>query len=228
MTGVTHPSESYATRYFSNAVSEFTLSMPDPKHSSDSSQDSGSTGQFIDWLTNDWLVNLNQDLKHHMRPSFQPARLDRESLLKKREKEFALGRVCAESQLLLLGENGSVGVNDDRSPSWPNGFTGSITHSQNWTWATVASTDTTRSIGIDTEKIVDAKVRREVQNQIVNPAEWDQILRNDADPDALFSAVFSAKESVYKCCFPIVRQYFGFQCAVVESMGAEYFDFRLT
>jgi hypothetical protein len=49
----------------------------------------------------------------------------------KRRAEFAAGRVCARSALAELGAPlAPLGVRPDRSPDWPAGLTGSITHTQ--------------------------------------------------------------------------------------------------
>lgn len=138
----------------------------------------------------------------------------------KRQLEFRNGRRCAESLLKRLGTTEQVLVNDDRSPAWPIRFAGSISHSKNWIWAVVAEQNQLVSVGIDTEPIIDQKTREEIILEIVTPSEWEACRDSDLTPDQIFSIVFSAKEAFYKCCYPIVKQYFGFEHAVVESIEA--------
>ncbi|MFK7769338.1 MAG: 4'-phosphopantetheinyl transferase [Mariniblastus sp.] len=137
-----------------------------------------------------------------------------------RQKEFQLGRAIAEYQLAKLGHpnsTGSIGVNDDRSPNWPLGFVGSISHSKNWIWASVAKTEHLRSIGIDTESIASERTLRQVQREIGTLDEW--AIAGDAGLDLVttFTVVFSAKEAFYKCLYPLEKIFFGFEEAKVVS-----------
>ena len=140
----------------------------------------------------------------------------------KRSNEFKLGRCVAESQLANLGhENpaGSIGVNDDRSPCWPVGFTGSISHSERWLWASVCESKFIRSIGVDTEVIASADTRRQVQSEIADEKEWGLASQMGFDPETTFTIVFSAKEAFYKCLYPLDQNYFGFEDAKVTSVS---------
>ena len=65
-----------------------------------------------------------------------------------RTAEFNAGRFCAQQALSTWNQDGPVGKADDRSPIWPEGFTGSISHSKNWVWASVAKSDQVLSVGI--------------------------------------------------------------------------------
>jgi 4'-phosphopantetheinyl transferase EntD len=69
----------------------------------------------------------------------------------KRRDEFLLGRLCASlaheihlgSELLLLPRS------SDRSPLWPLGVIGSITHNQFWVGAAVSQSKILLGVGID-------------------------------------------------------------------------------
>ena len=66
----------------------------------------------------------------------------------RRQREFAEGRACARTLLDRFGNWEEVGVAEDRSPIWPHGFTGSISHSNSWVWTAVAESDNAASLGI--------------------------------------------------------------------------------
>ncbi|WP_157665018.1 4'-phosphopantetheinyl transferase family protein [Mariniblastus fucicola] len=137
----------------------------------------------------------------------------------KRQREFALGRRCAESLLKKLGNAEQVWTNSDRSPAWPQGFAGSISHSTNWTWAAVVEQSEALSVGVDTESIVTAETRDRVLFEIAADDEWKICKRFDLSAEQMFTLVFSAKEAFFKCCYPQVKQFFGFEHAVVDAIG---------
>ena len=55
-----------------------------------------------------------------------PFSLDR--AVAKRKAEFIAGRIACRRLLDSYGNSGQVSINADRSPAWPDGFTGSISH----------------------------------------------------------------------------------------------------
>jgi 4'-phosphopantetheinyl transferase EntD len=120
-----------------------------------------------------------------------------------------------------MGNGDQVWKNPDRSPAWPNGFAGSISHSENWTWASVGRTQEVTSIGVDTEVVVLPETREQVALEIAAESEWQLFRTLDLSPEQIFSVVFSAKEAFYKCCYPIVKQYFGFEHATVVMASAD-------
>ena len=146
----------------------------------------------------------------------------------KREHEFKLGRHCAESQLRQLGEDSAVEVNSDRSPAWPEGFVGSISHSSKWAWAAVARQNELRSIGVDTEVVAGAVTMQELQHEIATGNEWEIAAATGLTPRQCFSVIFSAKEAFYKCWYPVNPKYFDFKDAVVESASSECLRIRST
>ena len=137
----------------------------------------------------------------------------------KRQREFQQGRRSAHSLLEQLGCLKHVGVNIDRSPEWPLGFAGSISHSQHWMWTVAGIKSQLLSVGIDTEPVVGRETRRELSTEIASDAEWRLLRGMGLDAQQQFSIVFAAKEAFYKCCHPIVKQYFGFEHAVVDEVS---------
>lgn len=136
----------------------------------------------------------------------------------KRVREFTRGRTTAGTLLSQFGETGKVGVADDRSPSWPNGFVGSISHSSSLVWVVVARESAIASVGIDTEQVADGKTQIELRPEIATPQEWSIADSMGLSPEATFTLVFSAKEAFYKCCYPLSQLYFGFKDVAVQAV----------
>ena len=144
----------------------------------------------------------------------------------KRKNEFILGRICASkaheactSGLELL----SLPINEDRSPAWPLGITGSITHNQLWVGAAVAKNSELLGVGIDLELKGRAKLKlashiRSSKDILIHPNFTDE---------ELLTLIFSCKESLYKALNPIVKKYFGFKDAYLGSVDYERGSFTI-
>jgi 4'-phosphopantetheinyl transferase EntD len=131
-----------------------------------------------------------------------------------RAVEFAAGRDCARKALAALGVPPvPVLPAPDRSPIWPPGVVGSITHCAGYAAAVVGLSSEVTSIGVDAEP--NRPLPGRVCERIAHPAElrwlrsaprrgvhWDRLL-------------FSAKESVYKAWAPLTGAWLGFLDATV-------------
>ncbi|HEU5058973.1 MAG TPA: 4'-phosphopantetheinyl transferase superfamily protein [Kofleriaceae bacterium] len=137
----------------------------------------------------------------------------------KRRREFAAGRALARQALARLGvpaEACRLEPDEHGLPRWPAGLVGSITHAGGWCAAAVARAGEVRSLGIDGEDLARAPGRPDWLHLVLRPAERDALA--DLDPDAVGPRallIFSAKESFYKCQFPLTRARLGFQDAEV-------------
>jgi enterobactin synthetase component D len=117
-----------------------------------------------------------------------------------RQLEFIAGRVAAREALRSAGLAAppTIAMGADRAPVWPVGYVGSITHSAGSAWAVAAPDTRLRAVGIDLERVVDAQLMREIGDQVMTRD--DALLALPHWPATrLFSLVFSAKESTYKC-----------------------------
>jgi len=153
------------------------------------------------WSVEAWLASQQPSLHELLPPQLAKA-------VPKRQAEFVAGRLCAMEALRAAGCIDVVppGIHADRSPVWPEGFVGSITHAEGFASAAVAPCSRVRGIGIDSERIMNEATAAETAAVIVSEAEQSILL--ESGPNGISRAqrvtlVFSAKESVYKCLYPL-------------------------
>jgi enterobactin synthetase component D len=149
----------------------------------------------------------------------------------KRRLEFLAGRHCARCALEhLTGVRPVVPVARaaSREPVWPPGVVGSITHTAGFASAAVAWTRHASAIGIDTEQIVSNERGDRVAPEVLLPAER-RLLGTYLDSGPATTVAFSAKESLYKCLYPIIRRYFHYPDAALArvDLAAGTFEIRL-
>jgi 4'-phosphopantetheinyl transferase EntD len=143
---------------------------------------------------------------------------------RKRSADFAAGRLCARRALADLGiVDFPIGVNTDRSPRWPPGIAGSISHTEGYCCAVAAEAHVFGSIGIDVEIL--GRVDSAVAALVFTPAEtaFLSTLASAARTRAA-TIIFSAKEAFYKCQYAIAHQWLDFHDVSVEfasPSGAE-------
>lgn len=127
-----------------------------------------------------------------------------------RRREFAAGRACARRGLEALAMPvAAIPADADRVPLWPEGVVGSISHSAETAIAALGSTEDWAAIGIDIERRSD--VGTDIARTVCTPEEWEQ---NALHKDFI-ALMFSAKESVFKCVFPLERRFLDFQNVVI-------------
>ncbi|WP_203990774.1 4'-phosphopantetheinyl transferase family protein [Micromonospora lutea] len=131
-----------------------------------------------------------------------------------RRRDFTAGRVCARRAMAALGlPPVAVPAAPDRSPVWPAGTVGTITHTHGYCAAAVARSDEIRAVGMDAEqhRELSAGVRR----LICLPDEHEQIARLPTGV-SWPAVIFSAKETVYKVWHPVVGSWLDFHDALVR------------
>jgi 4'-phosphopantetheinyl transferase EntD len=146
----------------------------------------------------------------------------------KRRREFTLGRNLARRAFAQLGIEGFALLSDaDRVPRWPEGVVGSISHCAGCCAVVVTKRGSILSLGLDVERaepLDDALLAR-----ICIPRELERA-RALPPPEGVDwgKLVFSAKESAYKCYFPLTRTLLGFRDMEIEfSADAGSFHARL-
>ena len=132
-----------------------------------------------------------------------------------RVEQFTAGRVCSRIALGRFGVAATTPIprGEDRAPIWPDGFTGSISHTDTWCAAAVARRVDVRCVGIDLEPATPLK--ESLWRRVCTADERDR-LRSLPDSGLMGKILFSAKEAVYKCQYPITGQFLGFHAVDLE------------
>ncbi|GIG40339.1 4'-phosphopantetheinyl transferase family protein [Cellulomonas phragmiteti] len=141
-----------------------------------------------------------------------------------RRAEYAAVRACARDALEALGAGRpAVPSSPDRSPVWPAGVVGALTHCDGYRAAAVARAEAWLGVGIDAEPL--APLPDGVAALVMSDDERRALARVDPAlcPDRV---LFSAKESVYKVWSPLVRTWLGFEDVRV-SLGEGTFSAHL-
>ena len=139
----------------------------------------------------------------------------------KRRREFRLGRAAANKALRsLLGDAPPVLKEEHREPLWPGGVRGSITHSNNWGLAAVVPAHKYLGLGLDLEFLSarqqEGSQRAELVKRICHAEEAAWVDEHPEQRELRATMLFSAKESVFKAFFPLIRKYIGFKDVVLS------------
>jgi enterobactin synthetase component D len=147
-----------------------------------------------------------------------------ERAVARRQIEWILSRHCVRLACHELGVYPlpTLLSRADRSPIWPSGVVGSLTHTEGFVSAAVARESEVRGLGIDSECIMSEAVAEQVRAEICVPAETLAMGRMDAASALRYlTLVFSAKESLYKCLYPSVGKFFSYHDAVVKHVDRD-------
>jgi len=126
----------------------------------------------------------------------------------KRRREFAAGRNCARRALAVLGlQNRPLRVGTDREVLWPDGIVGSISHCDDLCAVAVTRCERAAGIGLDVER--GDPLESGLVSLICTPVEQARL-------KAWSKLVFVAKESVYKCVFPLLRTFLDFHDVEID------------
>ena len=131
----------------------------------------------------------------------------------KRKAEFLGGRFLSVLALERLGRPYlDIGVGEHRQPLWPANISGSLSHSNDRV-ACVLSTDPTLGLGIDIENAMSDEAARKIASTVIADDERALLESTSYGFGWAFTAVFSAKEALFKALYPRVRRYFDFHAA---------------
>ncbi|MCQ4288090.1 4'-phosphopantetheinyl transferase superfamily protein [Pseudomonas stutzeri] len=170
---------------------------------------------------------------HLLSTRFDPQLLDPEDFdrwglpamaaVSKRQTEFLAGRICAyEALRRVLGVPGIPAVGEDRSPCWPTGVVGSITHGAGWAAVVAARSELWRGLGLDVEKLLPVTRADRLAGEILTPRELEGYAALDDSQRALrVTLTFSLKESLFKALYPLVKMRFYFQEAELIHHDAD-------
>lgn len=130
----------------------------------------------------------------------------------KRRREYTAGRLAARRALQAMGHDSVALPSDaDRVPIWPQGITGSISHSGPYAVAVVSRDHPL--LGADLE--ADTPLNPDLIPTICHP---DELQAPDQQGETAIR-IFSAKEAAYKAQFPGNRHVFGFHAMQVDLTG---------
>ncbi|MCF3972232.1 4'-phosphopantetheinyl transferase family protein [Paracoccus salsus] len=131
-----------------------------------------------------------------------------------RQQEFAAGRAAARAAMVAAGLSaGAIPVAEDRSPVWPQGVTGSITHARDVALAVAAPLTLVSGLGLDVEP--DLPLPDDVLSDICDDEECSWIA-SQREPLRWARLIFVAKEAAFKCQYPASRTIFGFEVMQVR------------
>jgi len=132
------------------------------------------------------------------------------NMVPKRLREFAAGRAAARAALSEVGHAPvAIPRSLDRSPVWPAGIVGSITHCETACVSVASRIENWRSIGLDIED--DAPLHREAWPIILTEEELNSVEKLPRWRRARrIKILFSIKEAVYKAQYPITGEIFDF------------------
>jgi enterobactin synthetase component D len=175
----------------------------------------------------DVLVLATYDLAHFEVGLFEQYGVPTEPTLTKavakRQAEYLAARVLARTAITALGREAALPIKAPTgAPIWPTGLHGSISHAHGTVgvWLTQAPV----SVGLDIETLATANQCKAIQRVVLTDNE--RTLGLDA---RALTAVFSAKEAIYKALHPVVGHRFGFDCAdLIAPPTEELATLRLT
>ena len=172
-----------------------------------------------------FLAVQRYDAPEILLPEVEDASLGRAT--EKRQREFSAGRVAARAALRRLGiAETLLPVGTNRSPRWPGGVVGSITHTAGLAVAVVARQENITGLGLDLE--LNAAVKQELWRGILTARELAWISGQPRDrQEPLATLIFSAKESFYKLQYPLTGRWVDFLEADITFLP-EAGEFQLT
>ncbi|KEY56865.1 4'-phosphopantetheinyl transferase [Serratia sp. DD3] len=132
--------------------------------------------------------------------------------IESRRIEYLAGRYCAVQALCGLGMAAPrVGRNADRSPRWPAGTYGSLSHTDNRVIACAVWQSEYAGVGIDIEKTVPQEMLPSLEHLVftVPEREWVKTSPGLTVCQAA-TLLFSAKEAFYKFIYPQVHTHLDF------------------
>lgn len=124
-----------------------------------------------------------------------------------RRREFTVGRIAAREALRAAGAPSiAVMIGDAGQPLWPENWVGSLSHTRAYAAALVAAVSRYRAVGIDLDD--GRPLGAQATADLMTSDEVRLILESGiaTDVEGAQRFVFSAKEAVYKCQYPLTRR----------------------
>jgi len=145
-----------------------------------------------------------------------------------RQRDFVAGRRLARaiSATLELPPH-PLRRGEDRSPVWPHDRAGSLSHGKTLCAAAIGKRDEIRSVGIDIESV--GRVEPKLWPTLFTEREATYFASLESDQVAMETALFfSAKETFYKCQYPVTHSWVGFQDVEIQRRDESTLSIRPT
>ncbi|MCQ8866640.1 4'-phosphopantetheinyl transferase family protein [Vibrio splendidus] len=140
----------------------------------------------------------------------------------KRKAEFIAGRRAALHALRIEGcDCLELPIGEHRSPVWPEGWIGSISHTDDLAVATVSSLSDVSLVGLDVEELINENQVMSLMPMFVSPQEIKHLARTHLPIQWFVTLVFSAKESIFKAIYPHVKTYLEFRDSKLMSIDMD-------
>ncbi|MBJ7224160.1 MULTISPECIES: 4'-phosphopantetheinyl transferase family protein [unclassified Brenneria] len=114
-----------------------------------------------------------------------------------------------------------------REPIWPINVSGSISHSSEKVICAENIKRINGSVGIDIEEQIPYKQAKELWCKIINSSEYDLLCQQQQPFERLLTIVFSAKESLFKALYPMLKNYFYFLDTQIIEIDMKKNTFKL-
>lgn len=145
----------------------------------------------------------------------------------KRRAEYLASRFCLQQALAGWGIPSFLLRNGpDRSPLWPQGICGSLSHTHQQICALLTRRQD-RLLGVDCERIMSAQVASETHPMLITAAEKTRLEQSQVPFTTALTVAFSLKESLYKALYPRVLQFMDFSAAEVIECSDDLQRIRL-
>ncbi len=134
-----------------------------------------------------------------------------------RHNAFILGRMAAKQALRELGVEPEILRAEDGSPVWPKGAKGSLSNKTDIGVAIASTAPGIQSMGIDLERNLP---NLNILKKITVPSE--QMWVEESDSANRLTAIFTAKEAIFKTIYPLKKQFFGFKDAELQPTASGF------
>jgi 4'-phosphopantetheinyl transferase EntD len=150
-----------------------------------------------------------------------------QSSVEKRRREYTSGRLLARSLLSNIGIDNFKLINSpNRTPKWPEGVHGSITHCDTLCVVAISNNHIITGIGIDVEPA--EPLPQDAEKFVMLADEYSSIKKLPAALQSLATRlIFSTKEATYKAVYPRLQLFLDFSDVHVEIHEAGTFTATL-
>ncbi|MGB2536469.1 4'-phosphopantetheinyl transferase family protein [Hafnia paralvei] len=132
----------------------------------------------------------------------------------KRRAEYVAARYAAKLLLDKEGCHDSVGSASSRAPIWPDGWGGSLSHTDQFAIALMAPLNSALTLGVDIEMLISKSIKK-TAHIFTTPLEQTLLAACNISYETALLITFSSKESAFKALYPEVNRSFGFEATRV-------------